>query len=280
MANIALQIERGATGSVGASSAVMFDTIVYSAGDISYDPVSGVISFNEVGRYILQWWVVQQSAQGGSGSVFALSSSQGDLLEGNNSLLTGEVSGVGILDIPSLPASVSLINAGAGTAYYASNIPLKASLVVVQDDFVQPPVLPAYGGLYEDALPFIDLPGGGAEVQVPFSETMPFDNITPGANTLIINESGDYRLDFLLLLSSAAIVEPITVYIRANGIVLPSTLQAHRLSTDEETNISGFTIETLAAGDIIDLAISSTNAFLLQLSPAQNATLMVTKVGV
>jgi len=53
MSDIALQIEKSTTGSVGVGSNVVFDTTVYSAGNISYNNATGVITFNEAGRYVL-----------------------------------------------------------------------------------------------------------------------------------------------------------------------------------------------------------------------------------
>ncbi|MDF2877689.1 MAG: hypothetical protein K0S30_785, partial [Clostridia bacterium] len=60
MSNIALQVERLAAGTIPSGGAVVFDNIVYSAGNISYNAVTGVITFNEPGRYVLDWWVATQ----------------------------------------------------------------------------------------------------------------------------------------------------------------------------------------------------------------------------
>ncbi|WP_330389787.1 hypothetical protein, partial [Cellulosilyticum sp. I15G10I2] len=63
MSNIALQVERLAAGTVVSGGNVIFDTTVYSAGNISYNALTGVITFNEAGRYVLDWWVATQSVQ-------------------------------------------------------------------------------------------------------------------------------------------------------------------------------------------------------------------------
>jgi hypothetical protein len=75
MSNIALQIERTTAGSVAAGGNVVFNSIVFSAGNISYNRATGVITFNEPGRFVLDWWVATQSAPTTTGVVFALSSS-------------------------------------------------------------------------------------------------------------------------------------------------------------------------------------------------------------
>ena len=137
MSDIALQIERQAVGTVATGDNVIFDATVYSAGNVSYNPGTGVISFNEAGRYAINWWVATQSAATAVGVVFALSSSEGDLLEGNSPVKTGEVVGIGIIDIAA-PATVSLVNVSTGNVVYSAIVPLKATLTVIQDDIGGP----------------------------------------------------------------------------------------------------------------------------------------------
>lgn len=132
MSNIALQIGRAATGNVGVLGNVIFDTTAYSAGNISYNNVTGVITFNEAGRYLINWWVSTQSSASPSGVAFALSSSQGDFLEGASPLKTGEVVGTGIINVSSGSVTVSLVNASPGSHAYALQTPLKAALTAVQ----------------------------------------------------------------------------------------------------------------------------------------------------
>ncbi len=134
MSDIALQIERNAGGTVSTLSNVVFDTIVYSAGNISLNPVTGVITLNEAGRYIVNWWVATQLSQATNGTVFALSSSQGDFLQGNSPNRSDEVMGVGIIDVVSAPVTVSLVNNSSGIITYSAIVPLVATLVVVEDD--------------------------------------------------------------------------------------------------------------------------------------------------
>nr|WP_312578768.1 hypothetical protein [Sedimentibacter sp.] len=134
MSNIALQVERSIAGSVGINDNVVFDTIVYSAGNISYNNLTGVVTFNEMGRYAFNWWVSTQSSSSSNGTVFVLSSSQGDSLEGTSPIKTGEVVGVGIIDVISAPVTVSLVNESSDAVYYSPVVPLIATLVIIQDD--------------------------------------------------------------------------------------------------------------------------------------------------
>jgi hypothetical protein len=83
MSDIALQIELLADGTVASGSNVIFDTVVYSSGNISYNSGTGVITFNESGRYVLNWWVAVQSSPSSNGLVFSISTSDNDFLEVN-----------------------------------------------------------------------------------------------------------------------------------------------------------------------------------------------------
>ncbi len=134
MGNIALQIGRSLTGTVGAGENVIFDAAVYSTGNISYNNSTGVITLNESGRYVIHWWVATQSSTFAGGAIFALVSSQGDLLTGNSPLKAGEITGVGIISVAIAPITVSLVNGSAGNYGYAAQMPLKATLVVIRDD--------------------------------------------------------------------------------------------------------------------------------------------------
>ncbi|MBP1994873.1 collagen-like triple helix repeat-containing protein [Paenibacillus eucommiae] len=134
MSDIALQLERLTAGSFNIGNNVIFNSIVYSSGNISYNIITGVITFNEAGRYILDWSVATQSSASINGAVFALSSSQGDFLEGNSPIKTGVVTGIGIIDVFAAPVTLSLINASTAEVFLSTIVPVKATLVIVQDD--------------------------------------------------------------------------------------------------------------------------------------------------
>jgi hypothetical protein len=134
MGNQALQIQRLTGGSISPAAAVVFDAVVYSAGNIFYDPLTGTITFPEPGRYIVNWRVTTQASLSSGGIIFALSSSQGDFLQGNSPLKTGEITGAGIIDIATAPVTLSLVNATANDVYYPATLPLKADLMVFADN--------------------------------------------------------------------------------------------------------------------------------------------------
>jgi len=134
MSNIALQIELNSSATVNSGARVLFDTTVYLAGNISYNSASGEITLQEAGRYVVNWWLATQSSQSTNGTAFALSSSQGDLLAGNSPIKTDEVYGIGIIDVSITPITLSLVNISTATVYFSQQVPLKGSLVIVEDD--------------------------------------------------------------------------------------------------------------------------------------------------
>jgi hypothetical protein len=134
MNRIALQIQRRAAGTTAAGANVIFDTIVYSFGNISYDSLSGVITLLEPGQYAVVWWVAAQSSQSANGAVFALATSQGNLLAGNSPIKTGEVFGAGVFEVGSAPVTAALVNESTAGVCYSVQVPLKAALVILQED--------------------------------------------------------------------------------------------------------------------------------------------------
>lgn len=134
MADAALQIELTSAAPITTGERVVFNTIVSSSGNISYDNEIGEISLLEAGRYLVNWWMATQTSTSANGTVFALSSSQGDLLEGTSPIRTGEVYGVGVIDVLIAPVTLSLINSSTATIYLSGQTSLQGSLVVTPDN--------------------------------------------------------------------------------------------------------------------------------------------------
>lgn len=197
MSNIALQIEQNAAGSVATLENVIFDTMVYSSGSIVYNSATGVITFNETGRYVINWWVATQSSSSLNGTVFALSSSQGDFMEGNSPIKMDEVVGMGIIDVVSAPVTMSLVNASTSTVYYSSIVPLKASLIVIEDDISEAVPDPfnvyvlanAAGGNGSQASPFGTIQEGVAAV-LPTGTVHILGGTYPITAQIIVNKTG------------------------------------------------------------------------------------------
>ena len=207
----------------------MFDKVVYSARNVSYNRLTGVITFNEVGRYVIDWWVATQSGNSTNGVVFALLTSQGDYLEGSSPIKTGEVVGAVIIDVTLAPFTLSLVNSSNGINYYSKIVPIKATVVIIQDDIasqcptgatgaqgIQGPIGPVgprgitgatgetgtkgatgsglstYGYVYHLATALTSAVAGGADV--PFSNNGPLSGVThtAGATGITVPIGGVY----------------------------------------------------------------------------------------
>ena len=139
MGNVTLQLERKLLGDVGPAENVIFDIIPYSAGNINYDNTTGIITFNETGRYIVNWIVVLKSSSYANGVVLTLISSEGTEITGNTNVKSGQITGMGVIEIITAPATLSLKNTTNGSYYYSDRIPIKASLIVKKDDTAAEP---------------------------------------------------------------------------------------------------------------------------------------------
>ena len=127
MSNVELRIERTDGGNVVPGANVVFNNVALMTG-ISYNPATGVITFLQAGTYIVNWLVVTQTSISMNGSVFALSSSVGDFIQGNSNLKAGEVSGFGKLIVTTPGETLSLRNASTASVVYSSLVPIKAAL--------------------------------------------------------------------------------------------------------------------------------------------------------
>lgn len=145
MSNKALQIERQLDGMVGSAQNVIFNSTVFTAGNIIYNDATGIVTFMEAGLYTVNWWIATQSSAG-QGAVFSLISSQGESIRGASPIKTGEVTGFGIIEVLSTPVTVSLVNSGSADFYYSSIVPVKAALLIVEEDST---VQPSYVQLFD-----------------------------------------------------------------------------------------------------------------------------------
>jgi hypothetical protein len=133
---IGLQLSRISTGTIPTGSNVVLDTIIFSSGNISYNSVTGVITFNQPGRYVVNWTVAYQGVtDASSGAVLAIATSQGDFLQGNSPAPNGQVVGSGILEVTTTPVTMSLVNS-AGKLVLGSQVPVKATLTIVESVYV------------------------------------------------------------------------------------------------------------------------------------------------
>lgn len=149
-------------------------------------------------------------------------------------------------------------------------------------------VLSAYGGLYNTAIQPLTFTAVNTYIPLSLNMIMPIKNVTVTGNTLVINEAGDYEINYNVLVSASAAVD-MAVTVRSNGAVIPSTRGSQTLAYSTETGLthdglfSGSAIVTLAAGDVIDIAISVINTLPTGLDAVvnnyANSTLSVKRLG-
>lgn len=138
--------------------------------------------------------------------------------------------------------------------------------------------LAAYGGKYNTTSQTLNL-GIGTQTQIPLPNNMPNSNTTyTPTNSITVTQAGTYEINYYSNVS-AAVATTITLAIRNNGTNIPSTVINRALSIGVGSIYSGSVIVTLAAGDVIDMAISALLAVGVTLGTGVNSTLSVKKLN-
>lgn len=138
--------------------------------------------------------------------------------------------------------------------------------------------LNAYGGKYNTTPQTLNLVIGSA-TQVPLPTSMPNLNTTyTPVNSITVAQAGTYEINFFSN-ASAAVATTVTQSVRINGTDIPSTVISRALSVGVSSIYSGSVIVTLAAGDVIDMALAALLAVGITLGSGVNATLTVKKLN-
>ena len=138
--------------------------------------------------------------------------------------------------------------------------------------------LNAYGGKYNNTSQTLNLSIGSA-TQIPLGSNMPNLNTTyTPANSITVAQAGTYEINYFSNVS-AALATTVTQAVRVNGTNIPSTVISRALSVGVGSTYPGSTIVTLAAGSVIDMAVSALLAVGLTLGNGVNATLTVKKLN-
>ena len=117
--------------------------------------------------------------------------------------------------------------------------------------------LTSYGGKYSTTNQvFTTVLGTPTEVTLP-TLTPSLDLNTANPNALTIITPGDYEITYNIL-AEVNNAGNLSLSVRNNGTNIPGTLQTLNLTANKSENFSGSIITTLAAGDIIDIALTST----------------------
>ncbi len=253
--SIVLQVERLMAENVESNANVIFDSTVISSGNISYNSATGVITIQEAGRYEFDWWVATQSSISTIGAGFALVSSQEDTIIGNSPIKTGEVVGVGVIEVVTAPVTVALSNNSNATIYYSPIAPVKASLAVIGTD----QAVLAFGSLRGSS---VETPGATL-TPVPFSVVGPLsDTITVSlsGNELVVGESGIYQITISINAEATVEPDPDQPYLDAIITVNGTPIFGDTTTFFKITNRSSSTFvvqASLAAGDEVGASVST-----------------------
>ena len=138
--------------------------------------------------------------------------------------------------------------------------------------------LNAYGGKYNNTPSTLNLIIGSA-TQIPLANAMPNLNTTyTPANSITVAQAGTYEINYFSNVS-AAVGTTVTQAVRINGTNIPSTIISRALAVGVTSTYTGSTIVTLAAGDVLDMAVSALLAVGLTLGAGVNATLSIKKLN-
>ena len=137
--------------------------------------------------------------------------------------------------------------------------------------------LNAYGGKYNNTPSTLNLIIGSA-TQIPLANAMPNLNTTyTPANSITVAQAGTYEINYFSNIS-AAVGTTVTQAVRINGTNIPSTIISRVLAVGVGSTYTGSTTVTLAAGDVLDMAVSALLAVGLTLGAGVNATLSIKKL--
>jgi len=129
MNNKTLEITRTSDGAAARNENVIFDTQLLNPTGITYDKETGVITFNEIGEYVIHWWVSTETILRGAVK-YALVSSLGNITAGNSPAKTGQVSGFSTIDVTAPGTTLALVNMTDYIIAYSRTVPTKASLLI------------------------------------------------------------------------------------------------------------------------------------------------------
>ena len=136
----------------------------------------------------------------------------------------------------------------------------------------------AYGGLYSAAPQTLTL-AANTPTQVALATTMPETGLTyTPANSATVTEAGTYELSYNAALTSVNAGD-VTLSVRQNGTDLASTPITKTMTAGESALFSGTAVVTLAANDVLDLAVTSTTAGDVTLGSGVNAMLTVKRLN-
>lgn len=208
--NILFQLELLSNIVIPPTGSVLFDHILFPNTDIVYDSLTGTITVNAVGKFVINWWVATQSSLDTGGPIFALTTSDGQLITGNSPQKTAQVTGMGIIDIASVPTTIRLVCNNPNPLYLSDTTPVKAMISITQ---YQETFAPAYGTFYDR---------NGTPVATGSSLPLPSVYISSGmtisSNIVTVTNAGIYMIDFIVY-PDPGITAAVTIVINSTFLI-------------------------------------------------------------
>lgn len=134
--------------------------------------------------------------------------------------------------------------------------------------------LTAFGGRYNNTAEALSL-AAATPMQIPAAIALPAVQVTEtGNNNLTIEEAGTYEITYAVT-GSSTISTTFTLSVRVNGTDLAGTQSAREVAVNTIYTFSGDTIAELAAGDVVDLAVTAADEASLEL-PADTVNVRFT----
>ena len=218
--------------------------------------MTGVITLNEAGHYVIEWWAVTQSTTANTATAFSLSSSLGEIIQGMSPVKAGQLSGFGIVDVTAAPVTVTLTNATGGTIYFPSNAAVQAGMMV--SGFTT-----AFGGRMSQISTF-NVPGSVDPIEMPLAvtatESVNVDYSVP--NAITIEQAGIYRVDISFVGAISGIGMPsqnFAIGLYRNGLVTPESglIQTVAMVENQYTTFAVSNYVRFEQGDVLRLGVST-----------------------
>lgn len=131
----------------------------------------------------------------------------------------------------------------------------------------------AFGGLFNETAPVYTLLPDGVPQILSMDEAMPALNTTLGVNTVTINVTGIYKVDFFAVLESATgDTIDLLLGVQVNGVFNRPSIHTSLPLRPEFELISMSGIVNLTQGDVLTLAMSSLAGGDVLLGPGTSAS--------
>ena len=118
----------------------------------------------------------------------------------------------------------------------------------------------------------------GGTTQIPLPTNAPSEGVTyTPANSITVTNAGTYEINYTTTLT-AAVATTVTFAVRVNGVDVPSATISRALAVGTSSLFTGSTVVTLAAGSVVDMALSALLAVGVTLGSGLNALLSVKKL--